>query len=266
MLPDCHTHSRFSGDSEENPEIMIKSAIKNNMKYFCFTDHLDLDYPENDVDFNLDVDTYYPYIHHLKESYSDKIDIGIGVECGLEPHLSARLNDIITKYPFDYIIGSSHIVNGKDPYYKSYFENRTNKEAYIEYFEYILHCLETCSNFDVYGHLDYVIRYTPYKDDAFSYFDYSDIIDEILNKLISSGKGIEVNTGGYLNGLSQPNPCEDIIRRYNELGGEILTIGSDAHKATIIGSNFDKAGTLISKCGFKYITIFKKRCPEFIKL
>ena len=72
MLPDFHTHSMFSGDSEEKPENMIEFAIKNKMKYFCFTDHLDLDYPEDDVDFNLDVDSYYPYIYHLKELYSDK--------------------------------------------------------------------------------------------------------------------------------------------------------------------------------------------------
>ena len=266
MLPDFHTHSMFSGDSEEKPENMIEFAIKNKMKYFCFTDHLDLDYPEDDVDFNLDVDSYYPYIYHLKELYSDKIDIRIGVECGLEPHLSQRLNEILIKYPFDYIIGSSHLVNGKDPYYASYFEGRTNKEAYGEYFESILKCVDSCSNFDVYGHLDYVIRYTPYKDDVFSYSDYSDVIDCILKKLTHHGKGIEVNTGGYNAGLSQPNPSVDIIKRYRELGGEILTVGSDAHKYSNIGSHFEKASELLKKCGFDYVTIFENRSPEFVKI
>lgn len=266
MLPDLHTHSMFSGDSEEKPEKMIEFAINKGMNYLCFTEHLDLDYPEDDVDFNLDIDSYYEYISQLRQKYSDKINILIGIECGLEPYLKDRLNEKLISKPFDFIIGSSHLVNRKDPYYSSYFEGRDNKAAYMEYFEAILACIDTCSNFDVYGHLDYVIRYTPYKNDVFNYNDYSDIIDTILRKLIQAGKGIEINTGGYLAGLNQPNPCHDIIKRYKQLNGEIITCGSDAHAYQNIGSNFNKANAILLDSGFKYITIFKNRTPEFIKL
>lgn len=266
MLSDFHIHSKFSGDSDSEPNEIIRSALKNNMRSICFTDHLDLDYPEEDCDFDLDVDNYYSNMCILKEKYAQELDIRIGMETGLEPHLSKRLDEKINSHDFDFIIGSSHIVNGMDPYYVSYFEGRTNKEAYTEYFNSILACLDTCTNFDVYGHLDYVIRYTPYKDNIFSYFDYTDLIDEILIRLINNSKGIELNTGGYCSGINAPNPSPDIIKRYKELGGEIITVGSDAHTADKIGDCFDKAYIVLKKCGFKYYTIFKNRKPEFILL
>lgn len=266
MISDFHIHSKFSGDSDSEPENIIENALSCGMKSICFTDHLDLDYPDIECDFDLDIDNYYFSICKLRDKYSDKIDIRTGVEMGLEPHLAKRLDEKICRQDFDFIIGSSHLVNGKDPYYKSYFEGRSNREAYTEYFASILSCLDTCSNFDVYGHLDYVIRYTPYKNDPFVASDYFDIIDEILKRLINSGKGIELNTCGYNAGLNAPNPSPDIIRRYRRFGGEIITIGSDAHTPDRVGADFDKAEHILKECGFKYYSIFKNRKPDFIKL
>ncbi|MDE6253959.1 MAG: histidinol-phosphatase HisJ family protein [Lachnospiraceae bacterium] len=266
MLSDFHLHSQFSGDSVANPEEIINNAISKGMKHICFTDHLDIDYPEDDCDFDLDTDSYYSYILSLKNKYKDKIDIMTGMETGLQPHIASELDNRIKKHDFDFIIGSSHIVNGMDPYYKKFFEGRSNYDAYMEYFISIKDCLKSCKNFDVYGHIDYVIRYTPYKDQPFSYNGFSDIIDEILKDLIYNGKGIELNTGGYAAGLNCPNPCPDIIRRYKELGGEIITVGSDAHKAENVGGYFENAERVLKECGFDYYTIFKKRRPLFVKL
>ena len=98
----------------------------------------------------------------------------------------------------------------------------------MEYFESILENISAYDGFDVYGHIDYVVRYGPNRNREYSYGRYKDILDEILKKLISMGKGIELNTGGYHYGLGEPNPCTAVIRRYRELGGEIITIGADA--------------------------------------
>lgn len=266
MLSDFHLHSKFSGDSSAKPEDIIKNAISKGMKHICFTDHLDIDYPEDDCDFDLDIDSYFPYISSLKFKYKDKIDILTGMETGLQPHIASELDNRIKKYDFDFIIGSSHIVNGMDPYYTKFFEGRTNYDAYMEYFLSIKDCLKSCKNFDVYGHIDYVIRYTPYKDQPFRFTDFSEIIDEILKDLIYNGKGIELNTGGYMAGLNSPNPCPAIILRYKELGGEIITVGSDAHNAENIGAYFKNAKMVLKECGFRFYTIFKNRKPEFIKL
>ena len=112
----------------------------------------------------------------------------------------------MTGHPFDFVIGSSHVVHGIDPYYPKYYEGRSEKTAYREYFESILENLNTYSDFDVYGHLDYVVRYGPDHNRFYTYEAYADIIDEILRKLISMGKGIEVNTAGFKYGLGHPNP------------------------------------------------------------
>ena len=122
------------------------------------------------------------------------------------------------------------------------------------------------SNFDVYGHLDYVIRYGATKDADYSYDKYKDILDKILEALLEKEKGLEINTGGLKSGLKDLHPCMDILKRYRALGGEIITVGSDAHNASCIGDSFDRAASVLLECGFQYYTIFDKRVPEFIKL
>ena len=112
----------------------------------------------------------------------------------------------------------------------------------------------------------YVVRYGPTKNQNYSYQKHADIIDRILRTILESGKGIELNTSGFRSGLGQPNPCVDILKRYKELGGEIITVGSDAHKPEHVGADFDKACTILKDCGFQYYTIFEKRAPEFIRL
>ena len=155
------------------------------------------------------------------------------------------------------------MVNGQDPYYPAFFEGRTEKESYISYFESIIENLHTMSCFDVYGHIDYVVRYGPNKNQFYSYKEYSDWLDEIIRLLIDKGLGMEINTGGYAAGLGHPNPHEDILKRYRELGGEIVTIGSDAHAPERIAADFDRACSILKKCGFRYHAIFRKRKPTF---
>ena len=136
----------------------------------------------------------------------------------------------------------------------------------MKYFEYILKTLDYCTDFDVYGHLDYIVRYAPKKDKNYSYKAFKEVIDEILIKLVKMGKGIELNTGGMYKGMASTNPHPDIIKRYKELGGEIITVGSDAHRAEFIGYSFNDAKEILKESGFKYYTVFEKRKPEFIKL
>ena len=119
---------------------------------------------------------------------------------------------------------------------------------------------------DTYGHLDYIVRYGPNQNRFYSYEKYQDILEAILKKLIEKNVGLEVNTGGYHYGLGEPNPCTAIIRRYKELGGEIITIGADAHAPEKIGYDFDRAAQVLKECGFEYYTVFKERKPEFIRL
>lgn len=266
MFWDQHMHCNFSGDSDALPEDMIKAGIAHGLSGICFTDHLDYDYPEEPNIFLLDFDNYFKVLSDLREKYTDKISVNIGIELGLQPQAAGQNLAVAEKYPFDFIIGSSHVVNHMDPYYPEFFAGRDEDAAYMEYFESVLENINSGVDFDVYGHIDYVVRYGPNKTAFYTYEKFKDIIDEILTQLISKGKGIEVNTGGFKYGLGHPNPTEDIIKRYRELGGEIITMGADAHVPEYVAYEFDKTAQIIKNCGFKYYTVFKNRKAEFIPL
>lgn len=265
ILWDCHMHSSFSADSDTPMETMIQSAIEHGLEGICFTEHLDPDYPKtpDNLDFSLDIHSYRENLFHLKETYAEKIELRFGIELGLQPHLSDYFQGLIHVTPFDFVIGSSHIVHGYDPYYPEYFEGRREFDCYMEYFESILENLSTFQSMDVYGHLDYVVRYGPNKNAQYSYGRYQDILDEILRTLVAKGIGLELNTGGYHYGLGAPNPCPAILKRYRELGGEIITIGADAHTPEKIAHSFPQAASLLKDCGYKYYAAYKTRTPEF---
>jgi len=267
-LSDFHLHTYFSSDSKSCPESMVTEAIKLGLSSICFTDHNDFDYPiiDEKVEFLLDLHSYMKEMTELKARYKGIIPIYIGLEQGLQKDLASKINHYGNEYDFDFIIGSSHLVNGTDPYYKNYWDEITIKEGIQKYFLSIIENIKTCDKFDVYGHIDYIRRYIPDKSFQYNCFDYFDIINEALSLLIQKGKGIEINTSGLKYGLDQTHPCIDIIKRYKELGGEIITIGSDGHKPEHMAYAFEKVPEILKASGFDYYTIFKNRQPEFIKI
>ena len=218
MLWDTHMHTHHSGDSDAWMPDMIQAAVRQNLDGICFTDHFDYDYPDDPDLFLLDFDSYIKEVRSFQDTCHDRLSIRLGIEVGLQPHITEINRKAVTGHPFDFVIGSSHVVHGIDPYYPKYYEGRSEKTAYRGYFESILENLNTYSDFDVYGHLDYVVRYGPDRNRFYTYEAYADIIDEILRKLISMGKGIEVNTAGFKYGLGHPNPTEAVLLRYHELG------------------------------------------------
>jgi len=176
------------------------------------------------------------------------------------------------------VIGSTHLVDDTDPYYPSFWEQFSEKDGIRRYYEITMDNIRTDTKFDVYGHIDYIIRYTPTQqknkaqgiiDEAYMdrcFRDSSDMIDEILHLLLAKGKGIEVNTAGIKYGLGHTNPQEKVLKRYRELGGEIITVGSDAHETKHLAYAFEGIPELLRKCGFRYYTEFRKRKPEMIPL
>ncbi len=270
ITADCHLHSSFSGDSDTPMEEMILQGIARGLKTMCFTEHNDFDYPVYpdlpEGYFLLNTDSYLYDLVRLKEKYQDRIRLLFGVELGLQPEVMHQNAVYAKTHDFDFIIGSSHICHGKDPYYPSFFDGRDKTAAIREYFESILDNIRKFSDFDVYGHLDYVVRYAPGQDEGYAYEAYRDILDEILKLLLEKGKGIELNTGGLKNGMHDVHPCTGILRRYRELGGELVTVGSDSHDARHIAAGFERSADILKNCGFRYYCVFEKRVPEYFRL
>lgn len=270
ITADCHLHSSFSGDSHTSMEDMVLRGISLGMKIMCFTEHNDFEYPAYPGlpadTFLLNTDSYLYTLATLKEKYADKIKLLFGVELGLQPGV-VQTNAVYAKaHDFDFIIGSSHVCHGKDPYYPGFFTGRGTESSLREYFESTLENIRKYSDFDVYGHLDYAVRYAPEKDVGYSCKTYGDILDEILKLLLDKEKGIELNTGGIKSGMRDFHPCMDILKRYRELGGEVITVGSDSHDAGNVAAHFDRAADVLKECGFRYYCVFEKRTPDFFKL
>lgn len=265
-LYDMHMHTHFSGDSEANPFDLANKACDLGLAGVCFTDHLDIDYKETPGLFDLDIPSYKKEIALVKEQFANRLDIGWGIELGLQPYLAAENQKVIADHDFDFVIGSTHVIKQVDIYFPSYYEGRNEDACYREYFEETLKNAQSDVDFDVYGHLDYVIRYGPNKNQYYSYEKFSDVIDEILHTLISRGKGIELNMAGFKYGLGHAHPTMETLKRYKELGGEIITLGSDGHAPEQIAWEFEKVPSILKEAGFEYFTVFQKRKPVFKKL
>ena len=273
---DMHMHTWFSTDSEACPRDMADEAVRKGLKTICFTDHFDKEDLEWGEEGIFDVDAYFVEMQKLQEEYAGKLNIRIGIELGLRTYLKDYYEELTKKYPFDFVIGSVHNVPYKkdaegnilytDPAAEKLFTDRTDKEAYRLMMETTLENVRTSDCFQTLGHLDYVVRYGKSREKEYSYTDYADIIDEILKLLIEKEKGLEVNSAGLKYGLPFAHPHPDVLKRYRELGGEIITIGADAHKPEHIAYDFAKAEEILKSCGFKYYTEFFEQKPVFKQL
>ena len=263
--------SRESGaPGRQGVPLGFEWAVERGLYSVCITDHMDADYPPDDEmgesAFRLDTENYFPFLLKKKKEYEERIQVRIGIELGLQKHLGTRYETLIEKYPFDFVIGSMHLVCGEDPYTGKVFEELGDAQVYRRMFCETLECIRKIKCFDVLGHLDYVVRYGKHQAEAYSYEKFSDEIDMILRELISSGKGLELNMAGIKYGLGFAHPHPSVLRRYKELGGEIITVGSDAHKAEHIGYEFEIAGELLKSCGFRYYTEFENRKAVFRRI
>lgn len=263
MKSDYHMHTAFSHDSESLPEDMIKGALAKGLNTICFTDHYDKDYFEWGKESIFDIDEYFQTLLPLKEKYSSQIKVCIGVEIGLQPHLGKAFDEFVAAYPFDFVIGSAHVLQGLDLAVSNLFHDKTDHEVYQMMFDEMLEEIKTTTQFDVLGHIDYMVRYGKNKAKDYSYHKFKEQIDSILNHLIDHQKGIELNTAGLKYGLPFAHPHPDILKRYRELGGEIITVGADGHRPEHIAYDFHKAVDILKSCGFKYYTEFEQRTPVF---
>lgn len=266
MLLDTHIHSHFSADSGESMARAAEVAVREGLGVICFTDHIDYDFPIPAHIFDFDANDYFAEVFQVREQFAGRLKVLAGVELGMQPHLSKRYNALLKRFPFDFALGSQHLVELHDPYYPDTFEGKDVEDVYRKYFEETLTNVKLFDGFDSLGHLDYITRYGDSEKPFPSYDKFGDVIDEILRILIERGKALEVNTAGYRKALGQPNPSPEILRRYRELGGELVTIGADAHQAEIVGTYCREAMELLRSLGFKAAAYYEKHRPVMVDL
>jgi len=273
QIIDTHSHSDFSPDSKTKLKEMVAAAVSEGLAGIAITDHLDLKTPDGDTRFTFDIAKQQNEIDEIRNSYeisnglnSNNDNYGIeilkGIEIGLQSHNLEDIKEYVQGCTFDSIIASIHFVDGVDPYYGSYYEGLTEKKAYGRYLELMYSLITTYQDFDILGHYDYIARYAPYAKYSILYKDYSDIFDSIFKYLVYNGKALEINTNTYRtrNGKT-PVLDPHILKRYLDLGGEFITLGSDAHTTDRIGEQFSHYLKLAYDCNFRYITHYKERKP-----
>jgi histidinol-phosphatase (PHP family) len=253
---DCHVHTKHSTDSRMDILDAVKSAEKSNVG-IIITEHMDINYPVEGK-FIFDPDKYFREYTKYK---SDKLLLGI--EVGMQDNCLEENKKLVGQYPFDYVIGSIHLVNGMDIYTDEYYEGKSKKEAYEEYFNTMLQCIRSYDFVDSLAHIDYIARYAKYEDREIYYKEYSDCIDEILRAVINNDLALEINTRRFDNNDAVHNIMH-IYKRYSELGGKMVVIGSDSHNPDSIALHFEKARQ-IAELNNLDIVYFKNRVPEIIK-
>lgn len=268
MYFDYHIHSNFSADSEETLEEICRQSMQKGFTEIAITDHNDIDYQDPTITFQLDRSAYLQKLEELQKTYRGKLRIKKGLELGMQPHILDRCREFVGD-DFDFVICSFHTTQKKDLYTGDFFTGYTQWEAYRQYLQEILFCVEHFDHFSVLGHLDVIRRYGGYTeipqltDDSVCY----ELLVEIFRTIIAKGKGIEVNTSGYyISDGQNPMPSVSILRLYHDLGGQILTMGSDSHRASHIGYKFKQTYDLLRQLGFTCLTTFEKGEPMFHQL
>lgn len=261
---DTHTHSQFSPDSKATVEDLLLQAKKCGAAGVCITDHLDLDAPRDPGLFVFDIKTQQEEIKdkNLQIFPDGSCKVLKGIEIGLTPENLAHSNDYVAGHSFDQIIASIHFVDGKDPYYGTYYQDKDFRRAYGRVLELAFRMAKEFRDFDIMGHFDFVARYAPYQVRDIRYKDFPDELDSLLKFLAQEGKALEINTKTYdwqrdhLQVLDK-----DVLRRFKELGGEFVTLGSDSHSADRICDKFEIFAEICRECGFARLTYFENRKP-----
>ncbi|GAB1373891.1 MAG: histidinol-phosphatase HisJ family protein [Bacteroidales bacterium] len=264
-LFDTHIHSEFSPDGRMKMEEAVESALIKGLGGISFTDHFDVDAPGDNSHFSFDPLKQQDKIDALKSGR--KLFIGKGIELGLQPGAIESAKKAVSLFKFDLVIASVHFVDGIDPYHDKYYDLRNEKVAYGRYLETIYQCITGYEDFDILGHFDYITRYSPYLNKSLTMREYGEYLDPILRRLAQSGKALEINTNTYRarNGAS-PVLDTAVIRHFRQIGGELITLGSDAHDSQRVGEGLEEAARLLISEGFRYTAYFEERRALLVPL
>ena len=265
MIADCHTHSRVSPDSNAPMVEMARQALAYGLDVMCLTDHCDLLSLEGERTLDYNWQAVLRERQTMLDAFGTRLDLPLGLGFGMAHLYPEAAEKILSQPGLDFVIGSCHNMDekdgGRDFYLLSYDTLEDCYRALDNYFASMQKMAAT-PYYDVVGHVIYPLRYMngPYETPSLA--RYRDQIREILRLAIDSGRGIEINTWkGQTLAAWRP-----LLKDYKELGGEILTVGSDAHAPDPLGRGIREAYQLMQDCGFRYVAVYHQRKPELFRL
>ncbi|MDE7243796.1 MAG: histidinol-phosphatase HisJ family protein [Oscillospiraceae bacterium] len=276
MLADYHVHTEFSDDSVYPMEQVVQDAIALPLDEICITDHVDygvkpdwdsgveIQYRRGEPLANVDYPRFMEEIERVRRLYGGKITIKTGMEFGVQVHTIPQFEALFSRYDFDFIILSIHQVEDKEFWTQDFQKGRTQQEYNERYYEEMLNVVKAYKNYSVLGHMDLIKRY----DEAglYPFEKLKPYMAEILKTVIADGKGLEINTSFHRYGLKDSMPSAELLRLYRDLGGRIVTTGSDSHAPAHLGTYIQEAQDQLRALGFEGFYTYDKMQPIFHRL
>lgn len=287
MYADYHLHCEYSDDSNEPMENQIQEAITLGLDEMCFTDHVDYgikrdwDDPEGiiirhaiehgkEVDLvlaNVNYPKYFEALNMYQKKYASSISIKKGLEFGIQSITVDAYEKLYASYQddLDFVLFSMHQVNNLEFWTQDFQKEKTQKQYNDEYYKEIYQTMQMFHHHSCLAHLDLLARYD--ENGIYPFENEKDIIAEILKYAIRDGKGIEINTSSWKYGLKDTQPSRAILKLYKDLGGKIITVGSDAHETKYLASHIKDAYAILkNEIGINEICTFDHMQPIFHKI
>ena len=267
VLFDNHSHSQFSFDGKRTSvEESARAAMSAGLGGICFSDHCDHYVPPMKASFEdmkpeyFDISEQQAEIGRVQDMLGEGVKILRGIEIGMYEECHEQIRNVLDSNSFDQVLASVHYIEKTDPYYGGYYEGKDWKQAYGGYLETIYKEMTWLGDFDIMGHYDYIVRYASYPVTSIRYRDFSDIFDEMFRYLIHEGKALEINTKSYEGHRGRIVELDhNVLLRYREMGGEIISLGSDSHEPSRVGAGFTFHAELLKSLGFRWTAHYEKR-------
>lgn len=268
-MKDYHVHTYYSDDSIYPMKAVLADCAARGLDEVCFTDHVDYgikkDWTEENVDpvfSNVDYPRYFDEIDECRKLFPD-ITIKAGLEFGAQMITLDKYRELIKRYGnrLDFVLLSVHQVGNKEFWNQEFQKGKSQLEYNRGYYEELLRLVRSFKDYSVLAHLDLIVRYD--RQGTLPFEDVKDVITEILKQVIADGKGIEVNTSSVRYQVGDLTPSVEILKLYHELGGRVLTFGSDSHKPEHLGAHITEQMAQVKELGFTEYCTFSHGKPEF---
>jgi len=261
---DYHCHTRYSGDGLGEIRDLCVRAVELGITEIAITEHVDTDPTDPCYEF-YDHEAVGTAVRRCREEFGRTVGVRHGIEIDYQKRFHDEAVEFLATHEFDVVLGSAHYIRGKRGWETEVYRLNDERSAYMGHFEGTLAAAES-GLFDVMCHLDLVKRYGIPHYGPYDRAPYAAIIDEILRVMVDKDQALEVNTSGLRQTPQATFPEIETVRRYRELGGQFVTLGSDCHKPADLGAGLAEGADIIRRAGFTRLTVFEGRERSFVEL